>query len=162
MKKAISVAVIALGSLIVLAAQEKIQPLNVKTGLWQMSETVTWTGLPPQVAENMKNGAVHTYKACVKAKNLSSNPWAEGSEAKCNWTVVHSTGTDMEVRGTGCDLGKEFAMQADVHGTIHVVDSENGTGSFSVTLTGNGQTMHGHANYTGKWVAATCPADLNQ
>lgn len=60
MKKAISVAVIALGSLIVLAAQEKIQPLDVKTGLWQMSETVTWTGLPPQVAENMKNGAVHT------------------------------------------------------------------------------------------------------
>ena len=162
MRKAISVAVIALGVLMVLAAQGKIQPLNVKTGLWQISETVTWTGLPPQFGENMKNGATHSYKSCVKPKNLSSNPWAEGSDSKCNWTVVNSTGTDMEVRGTGCDAGKEFAMVAELHGTIHVVDSENGTGSFSITLTGNGQTIHGHAAYTGKWVAATCSADLNR
>ena len=161
MNKAISVAVIVLGSLMLLAAQGKIQPLNVKTGVWQMSQTVTWTGLPPELARTMKNGATNNYKACVRAKDLSSNPWAEGTNDKCNWTVVHSNGTDMEVRGTGCDFGKEFGMDADVHGTIHVVDSENGTGSFSITLTGNGQTMHGHAAYTGKWVAASCPANLN-
>jgi hypothetical protein len=58
-------------------------------------------------------------------------------------------------------MGKNMGMTAEAHGTIHVLDSENGTGSFAIVLTGNGQTMNGHASYTGKWVAASCPADMN-
>jgi hypothetical protein len=49
-------------------------------------------------------------------------------------------------------------MAAEIHGQIHVMDSENGTGSMTVTLTGNGQTMHGLAKYAGKWISASCPA----
>jgi hypothetical protein len=50
---------------------------------------------------------------------------------------------------------------ADVHGTVHVSDSENGTGTFTIVLTAQGQTMNGHATYTGKWVSANCPNDMN-
>ena len=64
----------------------------------------------------------------------------------------------MEVRGIGCEFGKNSGMAAEIHGQIHVMDSENGTGSMTVTLTGNGQTMHGLAKYTGKWFSASCPA----
>jgi hypothetical protein len=49
-------------------------------------------------------------------------------------------------------------MAAEVHGQIHVPDPENGTGSMTVTLSGNGQTMHGVATYTGKWASASCAA----
>ncbi|MBZ5722709.1 MAG: DUF3617 domain-containing protein [Acidobacteriia bacterium] len=161
MKKAIAAAVFCLAASLAYTATGNVQPLNVKTGLWQMSETVTWTGLPPQLASAMKNGQTIKYKSCVKAKDLNTNPWADGSEEKCVWTVLNSTGTDMEVRGTSCNLGKDFGMTAEVHGKIHVLDSENGTGSFAVTLTGNGQTMNGHALYTGKWVGASCPANLD-
>lgn len=137
-------------------------PLNVKTGLWQMTETITWTGLPPQMDAIMKQAApTHTYKSCVKPKDLSSNPWANGSNDKCTWTAVNSTGTDMDVQATGCGLGRNYGMTANIHGKIHVLDSEHGTGSMVITVTGNGQTMNGHGSYTGKWIAPSCPADMN-
>jgi uncharacterized protein DUF3617 len=161
MRKTLSVAVICLAASVVFAATGKIQPLNVMTGLWQMTETVTWTGLPPQFAAMMKNAQPISYKSCVKPKDLSTNPWGNGSSEKCTWTAVNSTGTDMDVRATGCDLGKDYGMTAEVHGKIHVLDSEHGTGSMEVILTGNGQTMNGHASYTGKWIAPTCPAGMN-
>jgi hypothetical protein len=133
------------------------QPLNAKTGLWEVTETIVWIGLPPQMAAMMKGmPQTRTYKTCVKTENLSTNPWAGGSGDKCSWTVVTSTSTDMEVRGTACDLGKNYGMKADVHGTIHVADSQHGTGSMDVTLTGSGQTMHGTASYTGKWIGSSC------
>jgi hypothetical protein len=138
---------------------DTVRPLNVKTGLWQMTQTVTWTGLPPQYAAMMKNGQSTKYKSCVKAKDLTTNPWSEGSGEKCKWTVSKSTGTDMEVRGTSCDFGDLPGMTAEIQGTIHAVDPENGTGTFTINLTGNGQTMHGHASYVGKWIGASCPAN---
>lgn len=139
-------------------------PLNVKTGLWQMTEKVAWENLPPQMAAMMQNAVPATYKSCVKQKDLIMNPWTNGSNEKCSWTVLSSTGADMEVQGKSCSFGKTaqgYQATADVHGKIHVVDSEHGTGSMTVTLNFNGQTMNGRADYTGKWVGATCPAYMN-
>lgn len=162
MRKTLFLVVTCLAASVVFAASGELQPLKVKTGLWQMTETVTWTGLPPQQEAMMKSATpTRTYKSCVKTKDLNTNPWAEGSHEKCAWTALNSTGTDMEVQGTSCELGKNYGMTADVHGKIHVLDSEHGTGSMTVTLTGNGQTMNGHASYTGKWITATCPASMN-
>jgi hypothetical protein len=159
MKKTIAVTVTCLmTSLALTAAAQDVRPLNAKTGLWQMTETINWTGLPPQYAAAMRNGQSKNYTSCVKTKDLSSNPWAGGSRENCVWTVLKSTGTDMEVQGTSCDMGKEFGMTSEVHGTIHVSDSEDGSGSFVITLTGNGQSMHGRAAYTGKWTSASCGA----
>lgn len=133
-------------------------PLNVNTGLWQMTQTVSWTGLSPQMAAMMKQmSPTMTYKSCVKPKDLIVNPWANPHD-KCAWTVLNSTGSDMELRGT-CTLENGGTM--DVHGKIHAVDSEHGTGSMDIATTAMGQAMHGHATYTGKWIGATCPAVMN-
>jgi hypothetical protein len=145
-----------LGAVVGTAVSASIHPLGVKTGAWQIAETVTWTGLPPQMSAAMPSGHTHQYQTCVKSKDLSTNPWAQGSSATCTWTVLSSTGTDMEVQGSGCEFGKDFGMTANVHGKIQVVDPQNGTGSFDITLTGNGQTVSGHASYTGKWVGSSC------
>ena len=157
MRKPIAVAGICVAASLVIAA-EATRPLNVKTGLWQMTEVVTWTGLPPQYAAMLKSGQPIKYKSCVKEKDLSSNPWANGRE-KCTWTALKSSSTDMEIEAKACQMG-DFGT-ADIHGTIHASDTENGTGSLSIVLTTNGQTLNGHADYTGKWVAANCPADMN-
>jgi hypothetical protein len=156
MRKRLSVAVFCLLASIAVLAAADFQPLNVKTGLWQMTETITWTGLPPQLAAIFKNGQTRTYKSCVKEEDLKTNPWSEGSGEKCMWTVLNSTGTDMEVKGTSCDMGKQYGLTADVHGKVHIQDSENGTGTMAVTLTGNGQTMNGNASYVGKWIGSSC------
>jgi hypothetical protein len=152
---------IAIGSagFVAFAAAQQFQPLNVKTGLWQMTKKIAWTGLPPQMAGMMKKAPQTTqYNSCVTKEGLRSNPWANGSGDNCTWTVVSSTSTDMEVTGTGCQLGANNGMTAQVHGQIHIVDSTDGTGSMTVTLTGNGQTATGQASYTGKWISASCPA----
>jgi len=37
-----------------LAAAALFQPLNVKTGLWELTKAVTWTDVPPQMAPMMR------------------------------------------------------------------------------------------------------------
>jgi hypothetical protein len=138
------------------AAAQQVQQLNVKTGLWQINQTVTWTGGPPQLATVLQRGNRVSYRSCVKTTDLSTNPWADGSDQHCRWTVLKSSASDMEVKGTSCDLGNEFGMTGEVQGTIHVVDPENGTGSMHITFSGNGQTLNGQASYTGKWISAQC------
>src|SRR6202167_6347186 len=143
--------VVALGTAaaVVVAATGQLQPLNVKTGLWHMTKAIKWTDLPPQMAALMKAAPqTSSYDACVTTKDLTTNPFANGSGDDCTWTVLSSTSSDMELRGTGCQFGNSAGMAAEVHGQIHVLDPENGTGSMSVTLSGNGQTMHGVATYT--------------
>lgn len=157
MRKAIAVAVICLAASLATSAED-VHPLNVKTGLWQMTEVVTWTGLPPQYAAMMKNAQPIKYQSCVKEKDLTTNPWANRKD-KCAWTTLKSSSTDVEVQAKSCQMGTGGTM--DIHGTIHASDTENGTGAFDVVMTMNGQTMNGHATLTGKWAAATCPADMN-
>jgi len=143
------------------ATSRNVQPLNVKPGLWQITKTMTWTGVPPQYASVMKNRLSTKYNSCVKAKDLTTNPWTNGSDEHCVWSVLNSTGTDMELQGSSCNLGKEYGMTTEVHGKLHVVDPGYGTGSLAITVTGNGETMNGNAQYTGKWIGASCPAGMN-
>jgi hypothetical protein len=158
MRNTLLVVAICLTASVVFATAAQFQPLNVKTGLWHMTKAITWTDLPPQMAAMMKAAPqTTTYNSCVTTKDLSTNPWANGSGDNCTWTALNSTSTDMEVKAIGCEFGRNSGMTADVHGQIHVQDSENGTGSMTITLTGNGQTMHGFAKYTGRWVSASCP-----
>ena len=158
MRKAIAAGAICLAAGLAFAQTGRLQPLKVKTGQWQMTQNLTWTGLPPQLAAALTNGVPVHYKSCVKQEDLLKNPWTNGSGQKCSWTVLHSDGTDMEVQGT-CSVGEGDRMSLQMHGKIHAVDSENGTGSVETTLTGNGMNAKGHADYVGKWIGATCSAD---
>jgi Protein of unknown function (DUF3617) len=158
MRNKLMVVALCSAASLVFAAAGQLQPLNVKTGLWKLTKAITWTDLPPQMAAMMKAAPQTTYSSCVTTKDLNTNPWANGSGDNCTWTVLNSTSTDMELQGTGCSFGKNSGMTADVHGQIHIQDSENGTGSMALTLNGNGQTMHGVATYSGKWISASCPA----
>jgi hypothetical protein len=160
MRKSIAVAMICLAASLALAATGDMQPLKVKTGLWQMTQTINWTGIPPQYAAALRNGIPFHYQSCVKESDLTKNPWANGSGQKCSWTVLSSNGTDMEVEGT-CNSADNNDMSLQMHGKIHAVDSESGTGSMDVTLSGNGMNANGHGDYTGKWIGASCPADVN-
>ena len=153
MNAKIAVGTALLAGYVATAVTQSVQPLNARTGLWQMSETTTWTGLPPEMANMMESGRTHSYTSCVKPQDLTSNPWQEGSKEKCTWTVLSSTATDMDLKGTGCSIGMQ-GETVDVHGKIHLTDPKNGTGSFDFSM--SGQNVQGHAAYTGRWLAAAC------
>lgn len=159
MPNKLMVVIIGLAASAVFAAAVQFQPLNVNTGLWRITKAVTWTNLPPQMAAMMKAAPQSTsYNSCVTTQALSTNPWANGSGDTCTWTVLTSTSTDMEVQGSSCNFGGASGMTGSVHGTIHIVDPQHGTGSMAINLSGNGQAMQGTASYTGQWASATCPA----
>jgi Protein of unknown function (DUF3617) len=184
MRKILSSTLICLSAGVVLLAAGKVQPLNVKTGLWQVSTTTTMSGLPdippemqarldqmtPEQRAKMEammksrfGGTPQTssYKKCVTKEELENNAWNKPDE-KCNWTVLNSTGSDMEVKTTSCTAGKNVGMmQTDVDLKIHVVDSENVQATMQLTSNGNGTTMKGSGTYTGKWLSATCPEGTN-
>ena len=184
MRKILSSTLICLSAEVVLLAAGKVQPLNVKTGLWQVSTTTTMSGLPdippemqarldqmtPEQRAKMEammksrfGGTPQTssYKKCVTKEELESNPWNKPEE-KCDWTVVNSTGSEMEVKTNSCTAGKNVGMmQTNVDLKIHVVDSENVQATMQLTSNGNGTTMKGSGTYTGKWLSATCPEGTN-
>lgn len=177
MRKAIAVGVIGLAACLAFAAtvllaqsqskkpaSEQLTPLKVKTGLWQTTTLVKSTGLPPQMAAMLNTKS--SFKTCLKPKDLSPHEWTtqQLSDLKCSsLSVLKSTGTDLEVQGRGCNVGE--GVTGDGHGGFQVLDSEHVKGSLDATLSGNtpfgSGPWHTHADYTYKWLGATCPANIH-
>jgi hypothetical protein len=179
MKKTLIVFSVVLLAGAAVQAAGGLEPLHVKLGLWQSTvNNQLGGGLPPDMQARLAamppeqrarieammqkqfNGMPqsNTFKSCLTKEDLNkSAPW--GSGTKCNWTVITSTSSDLEVKGTGCDAGKNQGMDSEFHIKIHVVDSEHVKATFDGTMTGNGHTMTMNGNYTSEWVGATCPAD---
>lgn len=155
------------------------QPLHVKTGLWQVTQTSSiGGGVPPEMQARLAQmppeqrarveammqsrfgGAPQTttFKSCVTEKDLNNEPWQNGT--KCKWRVVSSNGTDMEARGTECDLGKEQGMDSEIDIKIHVVDANEVKATFNGSATQNGHKFTLSGTHTAKWLGATCPADV--
>lgn len=146
------------------------QPLNVRPGLWQIEQTVAYSGLPPQMQAMLDRltpeqrkamgigGGTLTRKSCVTEKQLATS-WVQGDE-NCKWTILKSTASDLEVKGTSCRAGKNEGWNSDVLVKIHVADSEHVQGSIHGTATGTGLNATLDGNYKGKWIATSCPDDL--
>ncbi len=168
----------------ILLAGNDFQPLNVKTGLWQVTGSSTASGLPPippdmqarldkmspeqraRIEAMMKSRFGGTpqainYEKCVTAEDLNTNPFVNGPDEKCTWTVVSSTSSQMEIRGASCEAGRNQGMETDVSVKVYALDSEHVRASVQGTSAGNGHTVNINNTYTGKWISASCPAGTN-
>jgi hypothetical protein len=145
------------------------QPLDVRTGLWQVEYHVKYSGLPPQMQAMMDQMTAQqksamglqtpkNFKICVTEKNRNTS-WTEGSN-DCRWKVLKSTTTDLELHGTSCSAGKNQGAASDVDLKFHVLDREDVRASLHGTATENGMNATLDGDYTGKWVSATCPAGM--
>jgi Protein of unknown function (DUF3617) len=146
MRKMILCGAVILPATVLAAAS--LEPLNVKTGLWQVTMTSKIAALP---APNTS-----TYKSCLAKEDLNKYPFTDPDE-NCTWTVLSSTGSKMEADGTCTpeDMGKVgFKM------SLEAVDSESIKGTGQLTATGPAGPMNGSYSGTAKWIGATCPADM--
>jgi len=139
-----------LASATILLADSSMQPLNVKPGLWEvtMSMTINGMGMPPRT---------NVYKSCLKKEDLNKYPFAD-PDKKCTYTVVSSTGSTMEARGT-CAPGSEGA-KIDFKLRLDAIDTENVKGTGQMTMSGPDGSMNGTYAATSKWLSATCPANV--
>jgi len=139
-----------LASATVLLADSSVQPLNVKPGLWEVTMSITLNGMgtPPRT---------NTYKSCLKKEDLNKYPFTD-PDKKCTYTVLSSTGSTMEARGT-CAPGSEGA-KIDFKLRLDAVDTENVKGTGQMTMSGPDGSMSGNYAATAKWLGATCPANV--
>jgi hypothetical protein len=145
MRKLISLVAVLFTATVILAAT--LEPLNVKTGLWQITMVSKVNGMPGPTTT--------TYKSCVKKEDLTKYPFTDPKD-KCNWTVASSTGSKMEATGTCMPEGQgkvDFTM------SLEALDSENVKGTGQLTMSGP-MSMQGTYSATGKWAGATCPAGM--
>lgn len=184
MRKTLLVAVICLLAAVVFAGAAKVQPLNVKTGLWQMTLTNTINGLPAippdmqarlaqmspeqrarlEAVMKSKFGGTPqttTYKTCATKEGLEEDTFT-GPDQKCNWTILSSTSSELEAKGTSCEAGKNLGMKTNVDDLkVQALDSQRVKASGKYTSVGNGRTVSGNFSLTGKWIGATCPAGVH-
>src|SRR3974377_2381915 len=150
-----------------LAASE--QALNVKTGLWQVEMNIKFNGLPPDMQAMLDQmtpqqraargmGGTKTYNTCVSAKQQKT-PWVQGDNG-CRWTVLNSTSSDLDVRGTACEMGRDEGLNTEVQRKCHAIDSEHVPATMHGTGTGNGVNATLDGDYAGKWIGVTCPAGM--
>ncbi len=161
-------------------SEVKFVPMNVKTGLWQSTSTMTaigGIGLPPEMLAQLtpeqraryeaalqaRNGAhtsTMTHKECLTQKDLTTNPFGKDDEPneglECHRTVINSTSSDAEIRET---CSGEASMTFMVK--IHAVDREHTVGTGEGTATMGGHTMKSSIKFDTKWLGATCPAGVH-
>src|SRR6266702_8368239 len=100
-------------------AADKIQPLNVKTGLWETTRTTTTSGqmpIPPELlarltpeqrakmeermkANSAEKSRTDTSKSCLTKEKLEKAPFSD-EQKECTRTIVTSTSNKAEVRFT--------------------------------------------------------------
>jgi hypothetical protein len=128
-----------------LLAQGAVQPLDVKTGSWDVTMTTNIDG--------MNGPQSRTYRSCLRKEDLNKYPFTD-SDRNCTYKVVTSTGKTMEAHGTCQPASEGMKIDFDLH--LNVVDSGtvNGTGSMTMNL--NGRTMNGKYSASAKWLSDTC------
>jgi len=169
---------IVVSGLLVLAATaiglaaQKLEPLHVKTGLWEVTTNMTRTGQLPispdvlakmtpeqraRIDERMKTQGENAQrsrvrKSCITKEKLEKNDMFEERQS-CKRTVVTSTGSKMEVRAE-CDSPRGTKM--NVSTLAEALDSENIKGSMQMSASGGENTMNMNATFTAKWIGASC------
>jgi len=152
-------------------AQQNIQPLDVKLGLWETTYVTQMSGLPPippemlakmtpeqkaKMAMMMKEREAegpktHTDKKCVTKEDLSKAKLL-GEQKDCTTTVLTSTPRKLEAKMECHQEGGNAAGNL----MFEAVDSSNVKGTVHMVANGGGNTMTYDTKFTSKYVSASC------
>jgi uncharacterized protein DUF3617 len=150
----------------------KVQPLNIKPGLWENTRTINRAGQMPipgemlnrlspeqraRMEERMNaHSAAHTNtsteKHCVTKEDIEKDRLRLAEAKECTTTVINTTTTTVKAKLV-CD---QEGMHAT--GTLELVatDSEHVSGSYQSTVDANGHTMNVDGTWTSKWLGSSC------
>jgi hypothetical protein len=150
----------------------KLQPLNVKPGLWESTRTIKREGTLPipaemlnrltpeqraRMEERMKaNSAAHTSttteKHCLTQEDLERDKLKLAETRECTTTVIASTSTSAKARLV-CD---QEGMHATGTLDLEASDPEHVNGSYRSAVNAGGHTMNVEGKWTSKWLGAAC------
>ena len=151
----------------------KLQPMDVKPGLWETTTAMTVAGEMPVPAEMLKrltpqqrarmearmkaNSAAHTNthtsRSCVTKEDIEKFQSDFGTrENGCTPTILSSTSTSAKAK-ISCDTQ---GMTGTGTYEVEALDSEHLKGTSHAVMTGNGNTMNVDGRFTSKWVGSSC------
>jgi hypothetical protein len=147
---------------------DKITPLNVKTGLWELTSTMSVKGAPGFSEDELKElspemrarleqmwkanqgSKTTTRKTCVTAEQLKKDPFVEESP-DCTLTVVTSSSSEINVRKQCLSQGKRTSTSY----RIQALTPENVKAALRMEETGK-ETLDISGEITGRWIAPVC------
>jgi Protein of unknown function (DUF3617) len=163
--------ILTVSSGIGLWATDKITPLNVKEGLWEMTVTHSMTGMPAtanipadalakmtpeqraRIEAMMKGGpSTDVRKECITREKLEKNSAFSASRGNCTRTLVNSTSHKLEVK-FHCE---EKQSSSDGTFLVEVMGSDNVNGTMHSVINNNGRTMNMDFTISSKYLGPTC------
>jgi hypothetical protein len=151
-----------------LFAADKITPLNVKEGLWEMTVTHSMTGMPaiPPDAlakmppeqrarmEAMMKGAPSTSvrKECITKEKLEKYSAFDANRGNCTRTVITSTAGKLEMK-FHCE---EKQSSSDGTFLVEAMGSDSVKGTMHSVTNNNGRTMNMDFTINSKYLGPSC------
>lgn len=165
-------ALIAILSPFLLLGADKMQPLNAKPGLWEITSSQQMKGalpVPPDVLAKMspeqrakmealfkqhegQGPVTRTRQSCITQDQLSKNPFLE-ERPSCRRTIVNSTGKLFEFHQE-CNETNGSHIVTD--GRFEVSGETNMKGTVKMKADNSGRTTDIDVNMSGKWLSADC------
>jgi len=172
MRTNIIVGLIFITSLAVWAA-DKVQPLNVKVGLWDVTTTATTSGeisipagllekLTPQQrarveertnARTSEASRVTTRKYCLTRERLDQGVTFGEDRRSCTRSVVASTRNKLEMRIECVRQSQDMKSEGTVQ--VETIDSEKVKGSVRLTVSGDRAAVS-TSTFTARWIGPIC------
>jgi Protein of unknown function (DUF3617) len=171
MRTKLFLAMILFSSLTLFAA-DKITPLNVKEGLWEMTVTHSMTGLPAMPAippdtlakmspeqrarmEAMMKGGASTdvRKECITKEKIEKQLAFSDNRKECTRTVLQSTSSKLEMK-IHCEHGQQGATDGTL--LIEAVGSDNVKGKMQAVTNASGRTMNMNFTFSSRYLGPAC------
>jgi uncharacterized protein DUF3617 len=152
-------------------AGDKIQALDIKLGLWEITSTVAMTGMPampnipPDVLAKMPpeqrakmqaamGGSPTTTvrKVCITKEKMDKQTAFNDERKNCTRTVVSSSSSKLDIKMQCTE------QDATMNGTIHVeaLSSENVKGTVRMAMNGGGRNMNMNSDFTSRYLGSAC------
>jgi Protein of unknown function (DUF3617) len=126
-------------------AGNTIQPLNVTTGLWQVTLTTKISALPSPTTTK--------YETCVNKEDLNKYPFTD-PEDKCSSIVQISTGSTMKAHGTCSPEGDGTKYNYKLQ--LKAVDAKHVEAKGQLAISSPNGSMDGDYLAKAMWIGATC------
>ena len=153
-------------------AADKITPLNIKEGLWEMTVTHSMTGVPAippdtlakmppeqraRIEAAMKQSgmggpAADVHKECVTKEKLDKQSAFSDDRKECTRTVLNSTGSKLEIK-VHCE---EKQSSTDATLLLEAVSFDNVKGSMRSVTSTTGRTMNMNFTFSSRYLGPAC------
>src|ERR1039458_2218253 len=157
---------------IALWGADKITPLNVKEGLWEMTVTHSMTGMPAMPAippdalakmppeqrarmEAMMKGGASTdvRKECITKEKLEKQMAFGDDRKECTRTVLNSTSSKLEMK-IHCERGQQGSTDGTL--LVEAIGSDNVKGKMEAVTNASGKTMNMNFAFSSRSLGPAC------